>query len=172
MMSSTLVVARFEDQGCTNMKPHNSPVAALMFLLLANLAACASAGASVDVTSEASSSSYFRLSRPSLYKTQGGLSLVGRVCRLGRTTLLSPPRVRLEHLDASGSPVEIAHAPLGAIYRNPDQPCTDYAARVGWTLTEGDTVRACFERGRACPTASAAKAVVPVPAPPTGRAPE
>jgi len=130
------------------------------------LAGCATVGDSVTVGSQASGSPYFYLSRPGVYKLATGLQLMGRVCRRSRATQLSPPRVRLEHVSATGDVVEISHASVGAIYRNADQPCSDYSARVGWQIADGETIRACFDHGRACPTDPAVKAVVAVPVTP------
>ncbi len=128
------------------------------------VAGCGTVGDSVTVSSQASGSNYFSLSRPGVYKIASGLQLAGRVCRRSRTTQLSPPRVRLEHVSAAGDVVETSHASVGAIYRNADQPCSDYVARVTWQIADGETVRACFDRSHACPADPSVKAVVSVPA--------
>jgi hypothetical protein len=130
----------------------------------AGLWACAAAPSSVQVGSEASGSPYFSLGPPGVYKAGDGLRLVGRVCRRSRTTLLSPARVRIEHVAASGDVAEVAHAGVAAIYRNADQACASYAARVGWRIADGESLRACFDRVGACPRQAAVKAVVAVPA--------
>ena len=136
-------------------------------LLLAScLAACAVSGSSVEVKSEASGSSYFSLGAPAVYAAPDGLRLVGRVCRRARTTLLSPPGVRLEHIGATGDVLDVAHAGLAAIYRNVDQACTHYATRVGWRVADGESVRACFDRGRPCAPDTPVKATIAVPAAP------
>jgi hypothetical protein len=118
------------------------------------------------VVTEASGSPYFSLGAPGVYKADGGLQLAGRVCRRSRSTLLSPSRVRLEHVPATGEITEIAHAGIAAIYANADQPCSDYTTRVTWQMGEGDSVRACFDHGRACPVDTPVKAVVTVPVAP------
>jgi hypothetical protein len=128
------------------------------------LAACAAPSSSVQVVSEASSSPYFSLGAPGVYKAGEALRLVGRVCRRARTTLLTPYRVRVEHVSSTGAVIDISHAGVPAIYKYADQPCATYTARVAWTLSTGDTLRACFDRGRPCPVNAPAKAVVAVPA--------
>jgi hypothetical protein len=127
------------------------------------LAGCASAGGTADVPlmANASGSPYFSLSAPRAYKTRGGLELAGRVCRRARTTLLSPSRVRLEHVLADGSVGDVAHAYVGSILRNPDEACAGYYTRVSWTLGEGEQVRACFGHGRPC-LGDAPKKALPV----------
>ena len=139
------------------------PGPASLIAVAACLAGCATPGSSVEVGSQASGSPYFNLSRPGVYKVQDGLQLAGRVCRRARTTLLSPPRVRLEHVAATGAVIEFAHAYIPAIYRHEDQACSGYSTRVGWQIADGETVRACFDRGRSCPAAARVKAVVAAP---------
>lgn len=136
-------------------------------IIAALLVGCGTVGSPVTVGSQASGSAYFSVSRPGVYKVASGLQLTGRVCRRSRTTLLSPPRVRLEHVSATGDIVDTTHASVGAIYRNPDQPCSDYSARVGWQIADGETVRACFDHGHSCPVDPAIRAVVAVPVAPT-----
>ncbi len=137
------------------------------------LAGCASSGAGVDITAQATGSAYFTLSRPSVYSSNGGLEIAGRVCRRARGTLLSPSRVRLEHVGAGGTVVDLARAGVPAIHRNVDQPCADYSTKVDWRMLDGESIRACFERGRACPADAASKAVIAVPAaPPAPPAPQ
>jgi hypothetical protein len=109
----------------------------LSLLAVLFLTACASAGTSVQVTAEATGSPYFNLERPLVYKAGDGLALAGRVCRRARGTLLSPPRVRLEHVGVAGQVLDVAHAGVPEIYRRADQACSDYSARVGWSFVEG-----------------------------------
>ena len=135
-----------------------------ILIAAACLAACATPGSSVVVSSQASGSAYFSLSRPGVYKVQDGLELAGRVCRRARTTLLSPSRVRLEHIGASGDTIGVVHASVPPIYRREDQACSDYATRVGWRIADGESLRACFDRGRPCPADPAAKTTITVPA--------
>ena len=127
----------------------------------AALAGCAGAGSSLVVNTEAAGSSYFSLGRPVAYKAGVGLELAGRVCRRARTTVLTPSRIRLEHVAAGGEVVGVAHAFLPQISRRADLPCSEYRAAVAWTLAEGDTIRACFDRGHACPGAPPARIAVP-----------
>lgn len=133
-------------------------------LLATGLAACATVGTWTGVTSDSSGSSYFNVSRPGVYKVDGGLQVTGRVCRRARTTVLSPPGVRLEHVAASGEVVESTRANVRSISRRTDQACSPYAARVGWTLAETDSIRACLDHGHACPTSAPAKAAAAIPA--------
>jgi hypothetical protein len=129
--------------------------------LAATLAACAAPGASVSVNAEASGTSYFSLDHPFVHKVRDGLELSGRACRRVRTTLLTPSRVRIEHLSVAGEPIQSVHAFLPQTSRRPDQPCTRYSTIAGWTLSEGETIRACFDRGHACPGAPAVKIAAP-----------
>ena len=130
------------------------------------LSACATSGSSVAIGSQASGSSYFSLSRPGAYKIGRGFKVAGRVCRRARTTLLSPPRVRIEHLAATGEVLGVAHADVPAIYRRADQACSPYAATVDWAIADREALRACFERGKSCPVAAELKAVITVPVAP------
>jgi hypothetical protein len=120
----------------------------------------------VKIVSEAKGSDFFSLGAPAMVKTDKGQHVGGRVCRLGRTTLLSPPRIRVEHLLAAGRVAEVAHAYVPSIYRATDQTCSDYGANVAWIMSEGDVVRACFDRGAACPANAESKAIVKAPATP------
>ena len=142
------------------------PVSRLSLVAVGLLTGCAASGASVEIVSQASGSPYFSLDRPGAYKAGNGLRVAGRVCRRSRTTLLSPPLVRLEHLAATGEVIEIARAAIPVIYRRADQACSNYSAHVGWKVAEAETVRACFDRGKACPIAGEVKAVIPVTAAP------
>ena len=122
----------------------------LVLIAACCLAGCASDGSSVPVSSQAAGSSYFSLTPPAVSKVEGGFELSGRLCRRARTTPLSPPGVRLEHIAANGEPIEVARAPIATIYRNADQACSDYATRVAWRIGEGDSVRACIDHGHPC----------------------
>lgn len=130
------------------------------------LSGCASiGGSSVQVVAQASDTAYFSLSRPAVYKAGEQLVLSGRVCRRARATLLSPSGVRLEHFTAAGLLTETAHAGVGPIYGRADQACSNYSIRLSWALADGDTINACFDRGRPCSTAPTVKAAVEAPAP-------
>ena len=137
---------------------------ALTLMGLASLGACATAGDTVQITSEAKGSDYFSLAAPGAYKYGGGLRLAGRVCRVRRSTLLSPLSIRVEHISATGGVLDTAHASAPTIYNRYDQACSSYSANVTWTLADGDTVRACFDHGRPCPVTGTSKAVVAAPA--------
>lgn len=145
-----------------------SSIAAISLLVLTG--GCAGPE-TMELTSHASGSAYFTLSRPYAYKTAQGVRLSGRVCRRSRTTVLSPPRVRLEHLGADGAVSQTAFARVAAIYRANDQACSSYVRTVDWQMTGGDTVRACFDRGAACPSDAPVKAIsaAPPPAPTSNR---
>jgi hypothetical protein len=127
---------------------------------LAILVGCAGGGgAALDLNANASGSSYFSLSRPSAYKAATGMVLAGRVCRRARTTVLSPPRVRLERVGLDGAVLETASATVGPIYRNGDQPCARYSRRLAWSMPAGESVRACFDRGGPCAPDAPTKSV-------------
>ncbi|HEY5290343.1 MAG TPA: hypothetical protein VIJ59_09930 [Caulobacteraceae bacterium] len=130
----------------------------------ASLCACATQSSSVQVVSQASGSPYFSLGPPGVSKAGDGVRLVGRVCRRSRTTLLTPYRVRIEHVGPGGAVIGVEHARIPPIYAYSDQACATYAIVAKWTLAPGDSLRACFDRGRDCPSSAAAKAVVAVPA--------
>jgi len=135
--------------------------AGLGLALSAAVAGCAAPGSSLVINSEAAGSSYFSLGRPAAYKVGSGLELAGRACRRARTTVLTPSRVRLEHVTVDGQVIGVAHAFLPQASRRTDLPCSNYRANVAWTLAEGDTIRACFDRGHACPGAPPAQIAVP-----------
>lgn len=129
--------------------------------------ACASVSSpSADVVSEAQGSAYFSLGAPTLSKTSTGQHVAGRVCRIGRTTILSPPAIRVEHRGADDALRDVAQAYVREIYLARDQTCSDYSAKVAWTLAPGDIVRACFDRGAACPKQAESRALVKAPATP------
>jgi len=139
------------------------------FLLLAlapSLAACATSANEVRVVSEAHGSDFFSLGAPGVYKGGGRLRVGGRVCRLRRSTLLSPPAIRIEHLGGGAKVLDTAFAPSPIINRSFDQACRTYSTQVAWTLGEGDTLRACFNHGHACPAVAESKAVVTAPSQP------
>ena len=152
--------------GTQRMITHSASMASGL-MVAACLAACASTSSSIQIISQASGSTYFSLGLPRVYKVQNGLELAGRVCRRGRTTLLSPPSVRIEHLAIGGETLEVAHASVGAIYRRADQACSGYSSRVTWQIADGESVRACFGVGRPCPSDAPVKAVISVPVPST-----
>jgi len=133
------------------------------------MASCAALSGGPAVIAEATGSTNFSLSRPAIYKAGEGLQLAGRACRLARSTLLSPPGVRLEHVSPAGEIVATAHAYLPPIFRRTDQRCSVYSLKVNWMIGEGDSVRTCFDRGQACPAKPAAAAVAPVSLAPTPR---
>lgn len=138
---------------------------ALVNLLV--VAACANISReNVEVVTQAKGSNYFSLGAPAISKTDHGQLVAGRVCRLGRSTLLSPPAIRVEHLHATGQLVETARAYLPEIYLARDQNCSDYAAKARWAIAPGDIVRACFDRGAACPAQAESKAVTKAPSTP------
>lgn len=101
--------------------------------------------------SEAVDSAYFSLSRPVVDRTIRGFRLVGRACRRGGSTLLSPQGVRLEHVSRAGGIVQVAGAYLPSLSHQADQACSSYSTQVDWELEDGDIVRACFDQGRPCP---------------------
>ena len=138
---------------------------ATLLPLVTALASCAALSGAPAVTAEATGSAYFSLSRPAIYKAGEGLLLAGRACRVARSTVLSPARVRVEHVSAAGEIVQSAHAFLPPIFRRADQRCADYSLKVAWQVGEGESVRACFDRGHACPAKPATAAVVPIAAP-------
>jgi hypothetical protein len=143
---------------------HNPFKSGLLLSAGLALASCTTVGGpSIAVTAQASDSPYFSLSRPGVYKSGSGLVLTGRVCRKSRSTLLSPSAVRVEHLTASGQLAEVAHASVSAIYGKADQACASYTSHVLWSLTEGDTVKVCFDHGHACPIEATVKEVVAAP---------
>lgn len=138
-----------------------------LLTLASALASCAGLASAPAVTAEATGSTNFSLSRPAIYKAGEALLLAGRACRLARSTLLSPPRVRVEHVSAAGEIMQTAHAYLPAIFRRTDQRCSDYSLKVAWQVGEGESVRTCFDRGHACPAKPATAAVVsPAPVAP------
>ena len=117
------------------------------------------------VASGASGSAAFSLSAPAAYQGKAGLELVGRVGRRARSTQLTPASVRIERLGPTGEIVASARAYLHPIGRRTDQRCASYLANVDWRLAPGDTLRACFDRGRACSDGvpSAPTVVTPIP---------
>ena len=134
--------------------------------LALGLAACATSGNEVRIVSQAHGSDFFSLGAPGVYKASKGLHVGGRVCRMGRSTVFSPRTIRIEHLDNGGRLLDTTYAASPAINRTFDEACRSYSTRVTWTLGEGDTLRACFDHGRACPVAAESKATVAAPAQP------
>jgi hypothetical protein len=139
--------------------------ATALALIAGSLAACVTAGSGVAVNSAATGSSAFSLGAPGAYKTKSGLVLVGRICRRGRSTSLTPARVRVDHVAATGEVTASAHAAVRAIGRRADERCSSYGVNVDWTVAESESLRACFDRGRACPGGGPATSVPVVPVP-------
>src|ERR1700741_5111745 len=110
------------------------PLKCWLFIFLTGallLVSCASAASnSVTIVSQAKGSNAFSLGAPAMFKTDAGQHLGGRVCRLGRSTLLSPPSIRVEHLSPGGRLIDVAHARVPEIYLARDQTCSDYGAKV------------------------------------------
>ena len=138
----------------------------IVILSGALLTGCAPMQSLLQVASYAIDTPNFSLSRPSVYKTDTGLQLSGRVCRRARSTLLSPAGVRIEQITGDGTIAQVAHAGLPSISRRADQPCSTYQARVAWTLADGDSLRACFDHARACPADPTLAAPATLPAVP------
>ncbi len=120
-------------------------------VVLASVAACATPVASVPIGVQSTGSSSFSLSGPQAYRVNGGIKFVGTACRLAQSTLLTPLRVRLDHVAATGAIVQSAEAFLPSIGRQTDQRCSHYITTLDWRVGDGETVRACFDRGHACP---------------------
>ena len=123
--------------------------------------ACTTPDVGQNVPSEAAGTSNFDLTAPAAYKTPRGLRLIGRACRRHGSSALSPQGVRLEQVSRTGEVLHIASVYLPNLSRQFDQPCSSYYAQIGWTLEEGESIRACFDDRKACavtpPTASISK---------------
>jgi hypothetical protein len=138
----------------------------LLSALALGLAACATSADKVRIVTQAHGSDFFSLGAPGAYRAGGKLRVGGRVCRLRRSTLLSPQAIRIEHLNSGAKLLDTAFAGSPIINRTFDEACRTYSTQVTWTLGEGDTLRACFDHGHACPSAAESKAVVEAPARP------
>ncbi len=141
-----------------------APVWAAMAFMLLGPSGCASPGG-VLLQSQATGSPYFSLSAPGVTPVGDRLLLQGRVCRRGRATLLSPRRVRIEHITVGATTAGIAQAYVPVIYRSADQNCVHYSTRVDWRMAEGETLRTCFDKGGPCPIDAQTKAVIAAPSP-------
>lgn len=96
----------------------------------------------------ASESGNYVLARPRVRVRDDALRVDGTVCRKSNRTGLTPSRVRIEHLDASGAVTETVSAFLPPLSRRQDQRCGHYGANLK-TASPGDTVRVCIAR-RSC----------------------
>jgi hypothetical protein len=134
--------------------------------LALGLAACVTSANEVRIVTQAHGSDFFSLGAPGVYKAGDHLRVGGRVCRLRRSTVFSPQAIRIEHLDKGARLLDTAFAASPAINRTFDEACRTYSTKVAWTLGEGDTLRACFDHGHACPAAAESKATVAAPAHP------
>lgn len=128
--------------------------------------ATAAMAAAPTVTTEATGTANFSLSKPDLRPSGSGFTISGLACRRARSTLLSPQSIRIEHVAATGEVAQNSHSYLPTISRQNDRRCSHYFAKVDWTLADGDLVRVCFDHGQACPKTPEVKAVVKDPSPP------
>lgn len=96
----------------------------------------------------ASEATNYLLSRPHVRVRDNALRVDGTVCRKSNRTGLTPSKVRIEHLDASGTMTEMVSAFLPPLSRRQDQRCGHYGAMLK-TAKPGDTVRVCIAR-RSC----------------------
>ena len=119
-------------------------------LLLTSCAAQTALSSAASV--EAVSSTNFRLERPIVSQNGGTTRVYGTVCRAANRALMSPSRIEIDHLDATGTRVDTAYAFLPSLSRRPDQRCGHYAGTVSSRVTSTDTVRVCIARvGKVCP---------------------
>ncbi len=93
-------------------------------------------------------STNYVLARPRVRVRDDALRVDGTVCRKSNRTGLTPSKVRIEHLDASGTITETVSAFLPPLSRRQDQRCGHYGANLK-TANPGDTVRVCIAR-RSC----------------------
>ncbi len=128
-----------------------SRVARSIIPLLVVLSGCATGTSGLDVRTEAVGTVSFQLGKPALYPAASGVDVIGSACRIGTNTALSPRRVRIEHLSATSEIVDVATAPMPWLSTRADQRCGHYSLAVTWNPADGETVRACFDRGHACP---------------------
>lgn len=126
-------------------------LAAAAALAVAGVAAAPAPASPPAVVSQARGSDFFSLGAPAVAKSGDELRLAGRICRLRRSTLLTPREIRIEHLSADGRMLDTVDASAPLINRSWDEACRSYSRRVPWTLAQGDMIVACFEHGRRCP---------------------
>ncbi len=118
----------------------------------ASLANPLAPGAHVPIA--ASGSPNFSLAASAAVASADGATISGRVCRLARSTLMSPQRLRLERVGADSAVAETAEVSLPILSTRVEQRCARYAARVAWRLMTDESLRLCFDRGQPCPAAS------------------
>lgn len=128
------------------------------------LVGCAASPDAMGFRTEAAGSPYFSVGAPTLYKSGDTVRVAGRVCRVGRTILLSPHAVRIEQLSAQGEVLAATSAKVRAIGRSYDQACVSYGARLNWRLEPDQSLRACVDRAKACSAPTRPQTSAPRPA--------
>jgi hypothetical protein len=142
----------------------------LDLVIVAATLAIATGSTGATVTTEATGTANFSLSEPALRQAGSGITISGSACRRARSTLLSPRSIRLEHVVAGEQVSQTARA-FVQISRELNRRCSQFSTKVAWVLADGDSVRACFDHGKACPEAAELSAKVKDPRPPATSTP-
>jgi len=129
---------------------------ALAATLLAQLAISGAApAASADQQLppvEASSSSNYIFYQPTLKAKGDSLHVTGTICRRANRSLLSPPRVQIDHLSGAGEVVETSYGFLPLLSSREDQRCGRFGGSLKSPPQPGDRIRICLARSKgSCP---------------------
>jgi len=143
--------------------PEARALSALAFPSVLLLTSCGTPDVGETINAQAHGTIYFELGKPAIYIDPSGFRIVGSACRRGQPGLLSPEYVRIEHLSPTGETIEHLRAYLPEMLLRSYQRCSSYSATVTWKFQPGETVNACFERGKSCPPASLAQPATAAP---------
>jgi len=125
----------------------------LVSTLVAQTAASDSAPTEQQLPSvEASSSGNYVFLQPRLRLSSDSLRVDGTVCRRANRSLLSPPRVQIDHLSSAGDVLETSFGYLPSLSSREDQRCGRFGGRLKTPPQPGDRIRICFARSKgSCP---------------------
>lgn len=121
-------------------------IPSLLAVLL--MAGCAAYGGAtlLYVPTVVSTPPGFALASPDAIQSPEGTRFHGSVCR--RSINMSPTRIRVERIDASGAVVASASRPLWGLGGRA-RGCTFYDVPTDWTVGPGEHVRVCAQRSDA-----------------------
>lgn len=127
----------------------------LFFVLIAQASTMPPTGASAAEAAppvpraEAISSINFLLVQPRIRAKGKAVRVEGSACRRPNRSLISPSRVRIDHLSSAGELIETSYAYLPRLSQREDQRCGRYGATLKSPPQQpGELVRVCLPQSR------------------------
>ncbi len=81
-----------------------------------------------------------------LHMSGDTMHIGGTVCRRANRSLISPTRVEIDHVSATGELIDTDHAYLPRLSQREDQRCGGFGAKLKTPPQPGDIVRICLPR--------------------------